>query len=295
MATNDDFEDWDTLSDYLGDQLNGNRIALILGAGISKPLGLPKWDELMTRLYSAKGGIPPANDPKRQAEYFRTKFFKGDPQGFKLAVSKALYEDVDDSYETLRRCDTLAAIASLAMSSKRGSASQVITFNWDDLLETYLEYHGFVTSSILHDIHWATVSDTTIFHPHGFLPKNSKRKSTDNIVFDQWSYTSIMGNDGRIWRESLTAIMRTRTCLFIGLSGNDDNLDLLLHDCMNFHASNTESTANWGVVFTSTTDETELEFWKMRHVHPVVVKDFDRDLPQKLFCIPQSAAKIATR
>ena len=291
MSNIDEFGDPATLARYLGEQLISGRLTLVLGAGISKAFGLPEWDQLLGRLFAQHGESLPAQDAKRQAEFLRNKFYRNDSDKFRADVKKALYRDVGVSYEVVRRCDTLAAVGSLAMTSRRGSASQLITFNWDDLLETYLEYHGFVTASVDSDRHWATATDVTIFHPHGFLPLSATRRDSESIVFDQLSYTSIMGEEGRLWRQTLLSIMRSRTSILIGLSGNDDNLDLLLMECKGGHASMLERTAFWGVTYTTNDEDHETLFWKQRGVYPVVVTDYERDLPQRLFSIAQEAAR----
>ncbi len=265
---------------------------MVLGAGISKPFNLPTWRDLLINLYAKEKKTPPKKDPKRQAEDYRNSFYKDNLAGFLETVKVTLYKDVNASYEVLRRCDALAAVASLAMSSRRGSASEIITFNWDDLLETYLGYHGFVTSSVTSDSDWSTSADISILHPHGFLPLSAKRKPSSDIVFDQWSYSTIMGKEGSLWRQSLEVAMRGHTCLFIGLSGNDDNLDLLLKECESTHASRQEKTAFWAVTYTTSKEDADLEFWRRRRVFPVVVKNFTTDLPKKLFGIAQAAASL---
>jgi hypothetical protein len=291
MSGVDEFSDRPTLEKYLADQLASSRLALVLGAGISKAFGLPAWEELLDRMFSLHSEPLPVRDAKRQAEFLRNKFYKDDQGRFLNDVHSALYRDVDTSYEVMRRCDTLAAIASLVMTSRRGSAAQIITFNWDDLLETYLEYHGFLTASVDSDRHWATSADVTIFHPHGFLPLDAVRHQTPSIIFDQWSYTSIMGEDGKLWRETLLSIMRARTSLLIGLSGNDDNLDSLLKECKGAHASGSEHTAFWGITYVTKQEEADLLFWQQRGIFPVIVADYERDLPQRLFEIAQLAAQ----
>jgi NAD-dependent SIR2 family protein deacetylase len=291
MTTLGEFDDQRTRDEYLAAQLRVDRIALILGAGISKAFNLPNWDELLALLFARKGEKPPNQDPKRQAEYLNNKFYEKDPQAFVDEVKEVLYLSIKDvGYETLRRCDTLAAIASLAMASRRGSASDIITFNWDDLLEIFLQYHGFRTESIVSDHHWSAAADVTIFHPHGFLPFSKGVQRSERIVFDQMSYTAIMGQQGQLWRSTLVSIMRCRTCVIIGLSGNDDNLDLLLSECKSSHASLQEQTAFWGVTYITSKQEVDHLFWKRRGIYPVVVDNYDRALPEALFRIPQIAA-----
>ena len=290
MPSVDDFENDSTLLNFLSDQLLGGNLTILLGAGISVYFGLPSWRELIERLFASKRSTVPNIDQKRQAEYFRNKFYPDDKLGFLNAVKSALYQDVKADFDVMRGHTTLAAISSLVMASKRGSASEVITFNWDDLLEIYLEYHGFVTLSIGEEHHWSGNSDVTVLHPHGLLPLSDRRRPTHDIVFDQLSYTEVIGNQASPWRQLLLSIMRAHTCLFIGLSGNDDNLDSLLMACKQTHASVEEGSPYWGIAFTTSNDEPTTMFWKSRGVFLKQISDYDHELPQFLFQICQIAA-----
>ena len=57
----------------------------------------------------------------------------------------------------------------------------MITFNYDDLLEIYLEFHGLVVEPIWRDEHWASNADIRIYHPHGFLPLDPRHGRSDDI------------------------------------------------------------------------------------------------------------------
>jgi hypothetical protein len=293
MTTRNEWDDEDTLIKYLAKQLNDGKLALILGAGISTAFNLPDWTSLLTKLYSQQGSVPPAGyDLTKQAEDFRTVYFKNDTPGFLQAVHTALYDGVSIDFDMLRQNATLGAIGALVMASHRGSASEVVTFNWDNLLELYLQYHGFVTVPVIHEKHWSGSADVTIFHPHGFLAHDLSSGASEDIVFDMMSYGTFIGKEERPWRQRLLAIMRSRTCLFIGLSGNDHNLNSLLTTCQPQHASFNENTLYWGVSFTTSSESIIINFWENRGVYCKTIGSYGADLPRFLFKICQQAASL---
>jgi len=294
MTMHDEFADRQELVEYLAYQLVLGRLAIILGAGVSKPCGLPEWDSLIQRLFSMHRATPPDESPQRQAEYFRLTYFAGDPQGFVDAIHQVLYANVVTDFATLRENGTLAAIASLVMASHRGNASEVITFNFDNLLEMFLGYHGFVTTSVFREAHWKQSADVTIYHPHGLIPfdPTQDRSKGDDIVFDQSSYSAIVGKADNPWRQTALTILRRRTCLFIGLSGRDDNLDSMLNECRDQHACRDNNTAYWGVTFSTASDDVARKIWQARGVYYSKIADYEQDLPTFLFAICQHAASI---
>jgi hypothetical protein len=264
----------------------------VLGAGISKPFGLPEWGELVQRLFAAQSETPPPEAPERQAEYFRLKHFEKNPRGFTDAIHKALYVGVSADFAALRANGTLAAIGTMVMASHRGSVSDVVTFNFDNLLELFLGYHGFVTASVFREFHWAQSSDVAIYHPHGLIPFDPNQERSDKPVFDQSSYSAVVGKADSPWRQTILTILRRRTCLFVGLSGRDDNLDSMLQECRDQHASRGENAAYWGVAFSSTDDDVARRIWQNRGVFFNKVVDYDHDLPAFLFAICQKAASM---
>jgi SIR2-like protein len=293
MAKRADFDQPVLLQKYLAKQLNRGRLALVLGAGISTAFKLPAWKELLQKLYASKGATPPKGaDLKSQADHFRVTYFKGDKKGFIEAVRDTLYAGVSVNFEDLRRNATLGAIGSLVMASQRGSASNVITFNWDNLLELYLKYHGFVTLSASDERHWSGSADVYVLHPHGYIPYGSTEPASNDIVFDQTSYADVIGKEDRPWRQTLLTIMRTHTCLFIGLSGADDNLVSLLQTCKPQHASRKENTLFWGVTFTTSMNKAQADLWEEKGIYSRTVSNFSSELPELLFGICQEAANL---
>ena len=291
MTSKDDFRDLDQLREYLATQLRQGRLTLILGAGISIPFALPDWVLLIKRLYSTKHVKPTKDTPANLAEHFRATYYKNNSPGFLKAVRKALYGGVKVDFDILRRNKTLVGIGSLIMASRRGSTSDVYTFNFDNLLELYLEYHGFVTASLYNDRFWGGYADAKIFHPHGMLPFDASIAPSKDIVFDQASYSAVVGKENNPWRQRILTSMRANTCLFIGLSGRDMNLDSLLYSVKDHHASLDQNTAYWGVTFSTAGDAVARTRWQERGIFYHQIKNYDDDLPGFLFGVCQEAAR----
>lgn len=291
MNFRDQWDNRNTLLNYLADQLAWGRLAIILGAGTSISLGLPNWPTLVKRLFEkASEPVPDESNLELLAEHFRRTFFGNDHEGYVSAIHDALYKGVDVSFEALMKGSTLAAIGSLVMASHRGSAAEVVTFNFDNLLELFLAYHGFVTYAVTEGHQWATRSDVTVHHPHGFIPHDLSAGFSDQIIFDQISYDKVIGDAKHPWRQRILTLMRTHTCLFIGLSGRDGNLGNLLHECNNLHASSSEHSAFWGLTFTTSDNVVLKGFWEERGVFSHRLSDYGTELPAFLFEICQISA-----
>ena len=295
MATKEAWAHRDAVVGHLGRQLSKGRLALFLGAGVSAPLGLPGWDALVQRLCVKAGeaGPAPGDDIIGKIEALKIRRYKGREAAFLTDVHDALYQGVSADFERLRSNPLLAAIGSLTMASKRGSASKVISLNYDDLLELYLEYHGFVAEPIHRDRHWVSSGDVTILHPHGFLPLETDRLRSASIVLGTRDYIHVMGKDS-LWKPALQSILRTHTTLYIGLSGADQHLQQLVEDLTRTHAAGGERLAYNGVRFAVTAGgdiETIMEDFG---VHTQLLPSWN-DLPSFLFQVCQSAREVRMR
>lgn len=285
------WEDESNIIDYMALQLIKGKLALVLGAGISSPFGLPDWPTLIERLYSAKSDVPdPELSLEEQAEYFRSTYFEGDDSGFKEIVQEVLYRDSTHDFVELHSNKTIAAIGALVMASFRGNVSRLITLNFDNLLEIYLQYYGYVVSSIYNEKHWNKKSDVSIFHPHGLLPVVGTGEFSKKIVFDQESYLQVIGNKDNLWFQKVTTILRSHTCIFIGLSGNDQNLKQLLYYANENHAYEKDQVLYWGIRMTMDDNERKNKIWENRGVHTLILDDYINHLPDILFKVCQKAA-----
>ena len=285
MSRMTEWENWPSLCKYLAKQLIRGRLELVLGAGTSAHFGLPTWKSLIERLYSTHGATPSSGTETVQAEDFRNRYHKNDQAGFVSAVKLALYHDVKIGFDEMMSHHTLAGILSMLLAAGPGRNAEVVTFNWDNLLERYLSLHGRVALPVYEEQYWAQVADVTVFHPHGYLPYQDDVTGSRALIFDQLSYDKIMAKE-TIWKQVLLALFRTRTCMFIGLSCTDPHLLALLVQVKEEHASLVNGTLFWAVTFT--TDAATEERWKERGVYPLILKDY-AELPRRLFDISQAA------
>ncbi len=294
MVLRDDWEDRELRRGYLASQLCRGRLTLVLGAGVSIPFGLPGWSDLVRALFARVGEPLPSIEHTAEdlAEYLRHRQFENDWPGFIRLVHDALYDGVNADLIRLRSHPMLSAIGALGMSSRRGSTSEVITFNFDNLLELFLRYHGFVSSSVYADAHWAGYADVTVYHPHGWVPFDLKEGSSPTLIFDQQSYARVIGQDGNPWRQLVLTVLRRHTCVFVGISGRDMNLDSILETCRAQHVSRQENKPFWGITFSDSNDEVSRIKWESRGVFQVHVSNYETDIPDFLFGICQAAAEI---
>lgn len=153
-------------------------------------------------------------------------------QPFFLALIRELHlmiGEFSSGYQNLLKNDLLISIGALVMGTKRGSISDVITYNFDDVLEWYLSLHGFVVDIVTEPYSITNNVDVTIYHPHGFLPFNEKFTASNSIVFDKESFEDRIGNERESpWRDRLRILLSTKKPIFIGLSGDDPTFGPML-------------------------------------------------------------------
>jgi len=293
MNLPDSWRNRSNLVDHLAQQLVRGRLGIFLGAGVSAFYGLPEWTELVNRLSRRLGepDLEGGDDPIVRVGALRARHFKDKKDEFLAAVKADLYEGKTLDFEQIRKNDTLAGIGSLVMSSKRGSAAKVITLNYDDLLENYLEFHGFVTSSVWRQAHWANADDVTVYHPHGFLPLAPERRDSDDIVLGTEQYYDVMKSQ---WRPLLETFLRTHTFLYIGLSGADMHLQSLIHGIKDVHAITAERILYHTVRFNIAGKRDDIgDTLEPQGVFTHTITDHS-EIPPLLFAISQAARKIRT-
>lgn len=295
------FNERESLLDLLAQQLSNGRLALFLGAGVTMELqasddglwmGLPNWPTLIKKLYATKGATPPDNATLLMAaQYFRQHHTTSKDE-YLEAVQSALFSGVDLDFSVVRKNDLLGALGALVMSSLRGRVAEVFTFNYDDVLERYLEYHGLVAEPIIEPHFWASSADVVVHHPHGFLPSPGSRHSqtSDDIIFDFKSYAVTTGRSDERWNQKMETVMQSHTCLFIGLSTEDIRVASLMHASKGKHAYDPARDGYWGVAFN--TSDADRQEWADRGIFLFKLADYRVDLPAFLFQICQRAAKM---
>lgn len=212
------------------DSFKAGKNTLFLGAGLSKSMGLPGWDDLLKSLLESlkKNKSLSINDysaclkdsdnnPLIQARYLK-QFYRDSHLSFVSGIREVLYQDNNGSTELLY------SIVSLV---KTGRVDSVITYNYDDLLEEALRKDG-VSYTPVDRSNRPLPGSLPIHHIHGMITHDNDNEYDNNVVLSEDDYHSLY-NDAFHWAnvEQLHALSQT-TCFFIGLSLKDPSLRRLL-------------------------------------------------------------------
>lgn len=210
---------------------------LFLGAGVSMSAEMPSWNKLLEGLM---GEVKQLKEPTLSAfkelsthvlqecgdsylimaRYLQTAIHQYDEKAkFSELIQKHLYGEKSTS-------DLLDALSSIIQLKK---VNEVITYNFDDILEQNLKSKGLTDpgdfTSISKDAEVKGHNTLPIYHVHGIIPKEG---ATDTVVFSEEEYHDRYSNSYH-WSnvEQLHALSRMH-CFFVGLSMNDPNLRRLL-------------------------------------------------------------------
>ena len=281
----------------LAKMLGRGSVSLVLGAGASAGFMLPGWDRLVEDIYTDVGATMPtkSTSPTALADALKRTHFKDRDLEFSKVVRKVLYKDYSASATAVLTSPLLQAIGSFLASSMRGSAGSLITFNFDDLVETYLQTMGFVVTSEPKAPFWKLNADMQVLHPHGLLPIANEAACT-NIVFTDSDYVRVIGRAADAWNASMHATLSGTTAVFVGLSGDDLRLRSVLEQVKESHVATKSGHAYWAVRATlKTEDDTRVEMWRELGVAPRFL-DAYADIPAWLLGIcRQSAATMSSR
>jgi hypothetical protein len=143
---------------------------------------------------------------------------------------KAKLHDV--LYQTAKPVDInglIIAIARLCRPSRqREGVFAIVTYNFDDLLESALNADEVKSRPIFEEGTFPDSDELPIYHVHGRLPKASAMDSSSALVFSEESYLALQ-SDHYSWANfEQLKLLRETTCLLLGLSGTDPNLRRLL-------------------------------------------------------------------
>lgn len=291
MAEEEDWEDNDKVLRFLGQKLVTGRLSLFLGAGASDAFGLPDWDTLTNNLCREAGVVrDPSVSNEQQAESIYVETFSQNRLAFAGAVQKSLYPSSFEVSNVVAADNTLlSAIGALVISSTRGRAAGVVTFNFDDLLEKYLAMRGFVVESCAMLPSWRTTADVEVLHQHGLLPSDLSIEPETPIVFAGLDFDDVIGKTHDLWRQRIIGLLQSTTPIFVGLSGRDGNLTSMLKDAAKQHPS--LGDRYWGVRVGSAEDKYDKRTWKNRRVWALEVAT-RKHVADAIFSICRHAADI---
>ena len=239
---------------------NGS-LMLVLGSGVSAGVKFPQWAELIKRCASdenvlVKEGMDLYCSEQESKEALKAdKYVKDNEFSFEKALSimgkvrnkfddyrdylihvrKCLYRDVDFTnrpYEIMQD-ETLLTIGSLVSQSVNGRIKNIVTYNFDGVLEWYLAMQGFKVQVITSPEQLLEDADVRIYHPHGYLPVECsfwdwEKEMSDFLIFDKKSYWQRMKiTEINTWMFQLFNLFMSKQVIFHGLSGDDWSLNML--------------------------------------------------------------------
>lgn len=256
-------------------------LGLVLGAGVSKPVGFPAWDELVEKiaksdsvkgehLLAATDGVSATAQTQMLLHHFRTKRLDElacQPTAKNLRkvhgewrriVQGALYDGVPQTAELLEEKhpylrDLIPIIASSPMT---------VTYNFDDMVERLLQ-HGAGSGygrpfETIWDVALQPKRDTAvIYHPNGYLPSNLLEHPSENLVFSEDEFADQLIESMAGHHASLLHHLSRSTCLFVGLSLVDETLRHLLRQSARVNPGHFHYYIHWRKAGAARNAETE--------------------------------------
>lgn len=229
-------------------------LVLFLGAGVSKPYGIPTWKDLVlgivfdqTDAARRLGGIDLPDrralaawlvdyydyDPmilarmvKNEIRRRASRRSKGSDDAHTLFLEKVREHLYPREMPAPQEPTTLTAVADfIRRTGDQTGVAAVVSFNYDDLLERKLA--GSFDFRSVWSPRRSRDKSLPILHPHGFLPQEGDVRDC-RLVFTEDDYHGLTTT---VFHWALTAIvhyLRHHTVLFVGLSMLDPSLRRLL-------------------------------------------------------------------
>jgi hypothetical protein len=258
------------------------RLGLILGAGVSHRLGIPRWSDLITKIdkmldYDSSG----APESYRAEQLFQNYKMKrtndlgwagGDQldaavtAGWRDLVRQCLYDsfrnkngvlnlegrkedelNLDLYQEKIRSHPYLCNLAKVARH-----AQLVVTHNFDDALEVAIDLNTPADDPSYRRYHsfWRPEPFlrrglANIYHPNGFTPLRSGSKGSDNLILTEASFADHLANTNTEESHFLLRHLADKTCLIIGHSLADGTLKNALRQHANQRPAHVNYYVHW--------------------------------------------------
>lgn len=179
---------------------DNNKLTIFVGAGVSKSSNLPDWTELIKNIKKELGINEKENDYLKIAQLY-----------YLSCGDVVYYQNIKEYFpETIEP----TIIQKLIFDLK---PANIITTNWDNLLEKTAQDNGFIYDVISKDEHLVQSKlQNHIIKMHGDFRDN-------NIVFKEDDYINYKNNFPLI-ENYVKSILSTNSILFVGYSYSDINL-----------------------------------------------------------------------
>lgn len=214
-----------------------HNFAFVLGAGVSIDPGAKSWNQMLLSFceelekFKLVDDINKLNEKLGGTNLTTAKLCKDlykNSRDYFWAIHKCLYDnqkDIDMSF-------CIFQVAKIIENQKKNKNLRILTYNFDEYLENYLDYLNVSYNTIFDENHIQN-DNIPIYHVHGFLPK-VKSKSNLESRFIRSIYLTEDYNDlynrPYSWQiSSQLSFFRENTCLFVGCSLSDPNIKRLLN------------------------------------------------------------------
>lgn len=212
--------------------------SFFLGAGVSMDAGGPSWEVLLRKIMRKYKKIGRKNDFDKIYESCRMspiilgRYVASNKKRLESITEYlqryVLYKNVhpDDSELIKAICEAVVGPGDDERIVAAGSVESIITYNYDDLVETALEKRG-VQATRVYLKNRIKRDEFPVYHVHGIIPQEKKDIISTPILGEK-EYHQVY-RESYQWSnvEQLHALDRN-TCFFIGLSMTDPNLRRLL-------------------------------------------------------------------
>lgn len=214
-----------------------DNFAFVLGAGVSIPLGAKSWKDLLKQFTSELKQQNLIDNSSALSEKI------GDSSLITAQLCKELYSSETNYYWAIhqglykgkkpfsKEC-SLYQIARIAASCTEKKYFRILTYNYDNYLETYLKIKG-VSHNILYNEECEINDRLLIYHVHGYMPEvTSKTKILPayrkSIFLTEQNYNDLYNHPYSWQIASQLSFFRENICLFVGCSLTDPNIRRLL-------------------------------------------------------------------
>lgn len=228
----------------------GEPLGIVLGAGVSIEQGAKSWNDLLSdmKLEVNKSGL--SDNPDNLAAkvggsslttaQLCRDVYNSEPD-FLWKVHESLYPHKNFSID---RNSELASVARLSDRCKNLRHFRILTYNFDDYLERYLD-NEYVQYSVLdsqkdeyfkgksktetYELNGIPSNDFCIYHVHGLLKQAPNKSSLRGTICLTEADYNLLYNQPYSWPIiSQMSFFRENICLFVGCSLVDPNIRRLL-------------------------------------------------------------------
>lgn len=228
-----------TRMEGLNAALSGQRVSFLIGAGATMAAGGPSWDSLIDLLWlnelRGRDAMPGLTDEEAKIEI--TQIITDSPliraRMLVRLCGPGIYQKMRAIvYNGINYTSGLPiSIADLIVRSvAQEKLYEVITFNYDNVIEQTLRARGYTTVTQYTGDRRAG-QGIHVQHIHGYLspyPEPITRGMADSVVFSEDSYHARINDPGHWTNRRLMQAFSESVCVFLGFSMTDPNVRRLL-------------------------------------------------------------------